>query len=479
MSSAESTAAQSITPASSSTAGVGAIEFSSTDKHLVDAFDWAKKQALAYAYEDDPVGPWYEAALPGREAFCMRDVSHQALGAHLLGLDRHNLNMMRRFAENISESKDWASFWEINKYNLPAPVDYKNDEEFWYNLPANFDILDASWRLFRWTGDRTYIDDPVLEYFYDRTVTDYVDRWDLKLDRVMDRPLQLNLSVPIVEGEYYQEARGLPSYEESSFEITASVDLLAVQGAAYKAYANMKKLQGKIDMASEYIGKSVAVSSFIDEHWWDESNARYHSAYLGNDAFINVGGRALLYWHALTEVSRIERQLDILSDGELPGIEDLSHYPEVFYSYGRHQEARDYLLHLADPSTARREYPEVSFAVVSSIVNGLMGIDARAEVNEVVTQARLTPETSAASITNVPVFSHLIHVSHLGLEQTSFSNSGASTVTWRARFSGAGEYLVVDGELVLAEHGGVGPTAYSEVSVDVAAGQTHIVRVTL
>lgn len=35
-------------------------------------FDWAKNQSLAYAFDDDPVGLWYEASLPGREAFCMR-----------------------------------------------------------------------------------------------------------------------------------------------------------------------------------------------------------------------------------------------------------------------------------------------------------------------------------------------------------------------------------------------------------------------
>lgn len=49
--------------------------------HLNQVLEWAKEQALAYAFEDDPVGLWYEAALPGREAFCMRDVSHQSMGA--------------------------------------------------------------------------------------------------------------------------------------------------------------------------------------------------------------------------------------------------------------------------------------------------------------------------------------------------------------------------------------------------------------
>ena len=63
-----------------------ALMLRSDDAQLVARFQWAKRQALAYAFDDDPVGPWYEAALPGREAFCMRDVSHQATGAHALGL---------------------------------------------------------------------------------------------------------------------------------------------------------------------------------------------------------------------------------------------------------------------------------------------------------------------------------------------------------------------------------------------------------
>lgn len=62
------------------------VSFQSSDADLNDLFDWSKNQALAYAFDDDPVGLWYEASLPGREAFCMRDVSHQSMGAQFLGL---------------------------------------------------------------------------------------------------------------------------------------------------------------------------------------------------------------------------------------------------------------------------------------------------------------------------------------------------------------------------------------------------------
>ncbi|GEM_PF-2554075 len=87
----------------------GRITLTSSDTNLVKSFLWAKRQALAYVFEGDPVGDWYEAALPKREAFCMRDVSHQSMGANALGLWNHNKNMLRKFAENISDSKDWCT----------------------------------------------------------------------------------------------------------------------------------------------------------------------------------------------------------------------------------------------------------------------------------------------------------------------------------------------------------------------------------
>jgi hypothetical protein len=114
----------------------------------------------------DPVGPWYESALSPRYAFCMRDVAHQSIPAEVLGMSAANKNMFTLFAKNISASKDWCTYWEINKWGKPAPADYRNDTAFWYNLPANFDILNACWNLYLWTGDKDYISDPAFENFF-------------------------------------------------------------------------------------------------------------------------------------------------------------------------------------------------------------------------------------------------------------------------------------------------------------------------
>src|SRR5579862_588677 len=69
------------------------VTFTSSDKKMEQAFYWAKNQAIHYRGNPaDPVGPWYESALPPRDAFCMRDVSHQCIGAEILSLKQENKN---------------------------------------------------------------------------------------------------------------------------------------------------------------------------------------------------------------------------------------------------------------------------------------------------------------------------------------------------------------------------------------------------
>lgn len=116
LSSATAVHAQAVTPISS-------LQLESSDKKLVQAFQWAKSQALAYAHDgSDPVGPWYEAALPGRDSFCMRDVSHQTTGAAALGLYPENRNMLERFAAAVSPGRDWAGSGKLISLGIHPPL---------------------------------------------------------------------------------------------------------------------------------------------------------------------------------------------------------------------------------------------------------------------------------------------------------------------------------------------------------------------
>ena len=188
------------------------LGFTSTNTSLQHSFEWAKQQALAYAHPGaGPMGAWYEAALPGRNAFCMRDVSHQTEGAAALGLYAANRNMLRLFAQSPAKERDWAAYWEIDRNGRPSPADYLSDTDFWFNLPANFDVLDATVRMWRWTGDDAYRSDPVFQRFFRITMSDYIKVWQLTPDTILKRPRIANQRQ--AEGRFVP-SRGIPSYTE-------------------------------------------------------------------------------------------------------------------------------------------------------------------------------------------------------------------------------------------------------------------------
>ncbi len=433
------------------------LELTSSDTHLVDSFNWAKQQALAYVFNGDPVGPWYEASLPGRKAFCMRDVSHQAVGAHALGLSQYTHNMLRRFAENIAASRDWCSYWEINNQNLPAPVDYKSDQVFWYNLPANFDVLDTCYRMYLWTGDPSYIHDPVFLNFYSRTVTDYVSRWDLHPNHIMNR--KNNATPP----PFF---RGDPSYEESRQDITLGVDLLAAQYAGYRSFAAIQAIRGNRNSAMLYLASASDVKSLINSTWWNSERGSFYAYLDANRQLQGHAGADVLYWDAADDGSRAQGALhDLLQDQRTQtpnAVEPESHYAEILYRYGAPEAAYNEIMDLSKPGRERREYPEVSFSVVGAIVTGLMGIQVKpsqsiqqiarnGRLSPVVqTLPRLTAKTAWVEIRNLPVESDWITVREVANDETVLINHGKKTLVWQATFPGRSATLIVNGKLIPA-----------------------------
>lgn len=436
------------------------LALESSDRSLGEGFAWAREQALAFAFEGDPVGPWYEAALPGREAFCMRDVAHQSTGGHALGLAAHNRNMLRRFAENISDSKDWCSYWEIDRYNRPAPVDYKNDAEFWYNLPANFDVLDCCYRMYLWTGDTSYIHDPVFLNFYDRTVTDYVRRWDLDIDRVMRRKRFMNLRGTVEPTMKFHFYRGDPSYDESREEFVLGIDLLAAQYAGYLAYARIQELRGDVNSAQIYLRKGREVKGLINKDWWDDRTKQFASHLSHEYKLLGTAGSSLLYRDAADDGDKARAALNHLLDSirkrPSSSVEGQSHHAEILYRYGEPDAAFAQMLDLARIDRERREYPEVPFSVIGAIVTGVMGISVEpvspsraAEEGNFVDRSLKTRPAHArlafVALRNLPVRANEISVRHEGVRRTSFTNLRGPSLVWQAEFPGSFDTLNVNG----------------------------------
>jgi hypothetical protein len=473
---------------------IGRISLKTSDAALAAAFEWARRQALAFAFTGDPVGDWYEAALPGRQAFCMRDTAHQSMGAHVLGLGHFTHNMLRKFAENISESRDWCSFWEIDRNNLPASVDYLDDAQFWYNLPANFDILDACYRMYVWTGDRSYVSEPVFLNFYRRTVYDYVDRWDLSVNHIMDRQRILNTRGRPDPANRFQRNRGIPSYDEGNPNFVVAADQLAAQYAGYVAYARIQQIRGEDDEARKFLARADEVKSLLNRVWWDKDTQDYYSRVnLGHHLEGHGLNSALLYYGAAESGTKSEAVLRAIIqkvEEKTPAVEGQSYLAEIFYRYGTAEKGYDQILDLSSPGKYRHQYPEASFSLMGAIVTGLMGIEVEgAEPKKafqnnlyvdgtVVTVPRLTPRTEWAMVEHVPVRANEITVRHDGLKKTTVTNVSGPSLIWKACFPGSVPKLVVDGKATKALRSNLAASAQavSCTTVDVGSGDTRTAR---
>jgi hypothetical protein len=103
------------------------------------------------------------------------------------------------------------------------------------------------------------------------------------------------------------------------------------------------------------------------------------------------------------------------------------------------------MLLLTNPTTKRREYPEVSYGVILGFTNGLMGIQPDARFNRVQTIYK-TNKIKTSSIMNVSLLGTMVSVTH-SLKKTTFSNTGKQSVLWRAAFYGQYDKVIVDGKI--------------------------------
>ncbi|MDH3711419.1 MAG: hypothetical protein OER04_16105 [Cyclobacteriaceae bacterium] len=420
---------------------------STSDSLLAARFKWAVHQALSYVHDgDDPVGKWYEAALPNREAFCMRDVSHQSVGAHYLGLSEHTKNMLIKFADNIEISRDWCSYWEINRYDKPAPVDYANDDEFWYNLPANFDVLNACWKQYNLTADRDYLEDASFVNFYQRSMTDYVKTWDLGVNELMQRDRFMNLRSPLDSTNSFHYSRGLPSYGEGDpLQLYLGGDLICMEFQAFTSFGNILKVQGRDSETATIFEQARQIGEFFNDVWWDSTENQYHSALLTNGEFVSKPNRYLLLSGICQTLQQHRSALARLLDQKNLNIESQSYLPHIFYREDEEKRAYQEIMDLSDPLKERKEYPEVSFALVEAVMEGMLGISSDAVTRTIFTLPRLTEQTAWVSVQNVPMFEGSINLSHQDNNQSTMENLTDSPITWVARLPAGVESLAVDG----------------------------------
>jgi hypothetical protein len=456
-----------------------ALGFSSSISSLQQSFDWAKKQALAYSRPaSGSMGPWYEAALPGRNAFCMRDVSHQTEGAAALGLYEANLNMLRLFAHSVAKPRDWAAYWEIDGEGHPSSADYLSDTDFWFNLPANFDVLDASARLWRWTGDDIYRNDPAFQSFFRITVSDYVRAWQLTPDTILTRPRIANQRQS--EG-HFVHSRGIPSYTEGSTDFIFGADLLASEYRALRSFEEIATTPQDRTLAQEVHSTAGDIAATLERVAWSQTQHHYLGTIRRDLTGSGSGDALVLYFGAAEDPAHVRSALDYISAPSYwshIGIEEESYLPLTLFRYGRSAAAYQVLADISSPHKERREYPEVSYSVIEAMVSGVMGLEPAHTHDsfDVRTLSRLPGDTESATLSSLSIRKNRVDVTHTGRSSTRLKNVSGPALRWRATFAATVSTLQVNGRAVPARQTVLpGNQAISWADVTVPPGSTVVV----
>jgi len=407
------------------------VELESSDANLTQAFSQAKQRAMQCVYGGDPIGQWY-ASDPISRVFCMRDVAHESFGAAVLGLEHHTENMLRRFAASAAASRKWCGFWTITKDGFPSPDTYRDNTDFGYCLPANFDLVRACYQQLRWTGNRAYLD-AVFSGFYDHSVTSYVDAWD----RERTGWMKANAAFRRVHASYNQRPP----------QFATSADLVGAQYAAYLAYAGIQDLKGEPGslsrrMAAEYRAKAAALRSRFDSDWWNAAENRFYSGILPDGSlsseYVDQSNVYALWFGLPAAGPKIEASLDQMERNRPHYDSTYSYFPEVFARYGRNDRAYQGILEIAGQSS---NYPrgETAFAALGAIASGLMGVDPDVPNRIIETLPRLTGEVAWVRLSRLPVGPNEIAVEHHGTTATSFTNQNGPPVQWRPVFQSNGK----------------------------------------
>lgn len=450
-----------------------ALAFSSGNADLVADFAWARQQALAWVQtgRDPSYIPSYWAGLTNRPAFYSRDLCHQMLGAHLLGLDAENLSMLRTFAASATEPRLWYPLWAFEFDGSIYAVDYRSDTNFVREIPAVFELTQKGVEQYRWTGDRTYIDDPTLWTYYTNSVNAFVTAHDDNRNGVADED---------GTGRIFQ---GVASYNENREQLVEAGDGIGSQYQALLAYAQAQAARRDHRGAAATARRAAALRAHFVANWWSEQAGRYIRAFDVTGAAKTDFGKENSWFMPMKQITppgpRTEAYLDFIdaSVTALPpfNIEAYTYLPETFFQWGRVEQGWKWLRYVAD---SRSTYPEVSYTVIGNIAEGLLGIRANAPAAALSTVPNLPAAVPWLELDHIPLGRHDIAVRHDGPASSTLTHhAGPRPLVWTARFRGRHRWARVAGHrrpVAVRTHLG---QPVSEVRVLVPAGRRTTVSI--
>ncbi|WP_394851180.1 hypothetical protein [Pendulispora rubella] len=471
---------------------------SSSNRKIVEMFDWAKYKANTWAQLPGTVGPLnvdennlsgtgtaayvasYWAGYANRSAYYSRDMAHQLVGAAVLGLSAENKTMLRAFAASASAEHVYFPVWAFNfDAKTYLSIDYRSPTNFVREVPAPFELVEKANEAYRWSGDSAYVNDPVLWNFYLHTTNEFITLHD---------SLQPN---GVAEGTGNGIFAGSASYDEQSSERLAEAgDGIASQYQAYLAMVSLARSKGDRTLAATYDQKAAALKEYFNSTWSGAgSGANMIRAYGIDGTPVTGWGRENSGFMAMKQIidpgPRNEAYLDYIDQqtngsGRPSNIESLTYLPDIFFKNHRHDTAWKWMNYIYDQKDvqhvngrqgANGDYPEVSFTLLSQTIQGLMGVAPDAPSHTVTTQSRLPTEMAWLEAHGLRIGRSAFTLRHDGAIKSTLTNaSGTETYTWEARFVGVYRTVTVNGRTRAGQTKTVHGVTYTYAMIPMAPG---------
>lgn len=340
--------------------------------------------------------PAFWAGYFDRTAFYIRDFVHQAVGAHLVGLDKELYNMFFTFVSNASEKTGWFAPWAFNFDGSIYYMDTPNLNEFVREITAQFELVETAYKLYLWTGDRRYVYDEVIFNFVEKIMTDFIDRLDGAV-------LPYKNGIPEGFGDIFKITS---TYNERGFHAAEAGDSIAAMYQAFLAYAEILKLRGNNEESEKQLNRAEELRDYFNNVWSiipnsdlfayaiDGKGKKYYKWYKKQHKL--HGGASLVFIpmkHLSYPNERNVKLLDYIFEKELDkrtredNIESLTYLPETFFPYNQNNRAwfwMKYIISQKDIPHERKsqgtngDYPEISFTFISQVIEGIMGISVNA-----------------------------------------------------------------------------------------------------
>ncbi|MCB5168061.1 hypothetical protein LG634_24940 [Streptomyces bambusae] len=342
---------------------------SSSDPKIVEMFDWSRRKANSWVHlagTDGPLnvdennrtgsgtaayGPSYWAGYANRSGYYSRDMAHQLAGAGVLGLHAENKSMLRTFAGTATPEHKYYPVWALNFDNrTPLSIDYRNPSLFVREVPATFELVQKAEEAFRWSGDRSYLTDPVLWDFYRHATEEFVDLHD---------GLKDNGAVKVAEGTGKGIFQGTASYNEQSSEPLAEAgDAIGSQYRAYTAVAALARAKGDTALAASAARRARELKEYFNTVWSGTgSGAGMVRGWTTDGRPLTGWGKENSWFMPMKQIiepgPRREAYLDYIDeqasgDGRPDNIEALSYLPDTFFTNNRNDTAWKWMQHVYD-----------------------------------------------------------------------------------------------------------------------------------